>query len=110
MPVLAFSPDGLLAVAGAGSSKGGSPVIRLLNAADGLKAMPSIVTTVGSIDALGFSTDGKRLTGGASQDWILLFDASTGQEQGNMSTSSWMGVDSIVFSPDNKIIASGRSR
>jgi len=109
-PVLTFSPDGRTLASGWGADGGGMahPLIRLWDVAAGLKAIRTIYTSSASIDALSFSPDGKTLAASPGQGAILLFDGSTGQAQGTITTADRMRIVSIVFSPDNKTLAAGR--
>jgi sugar lactone lactonase YvrE len=106
-PVLAFSPDGrTLAAGGAADLKGGSPFIRMWDVATGLKSIRTIDTSHACIDALCFSPDGKTLA--AAPGEVLLFDASTGQGIGTIKIADQMDVGAIAFSPDSRILATGR--
>ena len=109
-PVLAFSPDGrTLASGGAADAENTrAPLIRLWDAAAGLKPIRTIDTSLDKIRALKFSADGKTLVAAPGQGSILLFDVSTGLLMGTIVTPDRMGIFSIAFSPDSKIFAAGR--
>ncbi len=110
VPVLAFSTDGrTLASAGNDGGNGSAtPLIKLWDAAAGLKPIRTINTFVDKIGALSFSRDGKTLAASPGQGSILFFDVSTGLAEGAIRMADRMGVTSIVFSPDDKTIAAGR--
>jgi WD40 repeat protein len=106
-PVLAFSQDGrTLAAGGDADGKSGSRLIRMWDVAAGLKPIRTIDTSVANIHTFSFSPDGKTLA--AARGDILLFDALKGQASGIIRIADQMNVCSIVFSPDSRILATGR--
>jgi WD40 repeat protein len=70
----------------------------------------SIIQTLaghsGSVMAVAFSPDGKRIASGSDDGTIKLWDAATGEPQKTLAGhSAW--VTAVAFSPDGKRIASG---
>lgn len=59
----------------------------------------------GSVNAIVFSPDGKRIASGFSNSGITVWDSITGAQKYNLRHSS--SVTAIAFSPDGKQIVSG---
>src|SRR5438552_657019 len=63
------------------------------------------------ISCAGFAPDGRTVAAGGSdfQNWVRLWDASTGKESATLSNRDKDTVESVAFSPDSKALAAGRS-
>ena len=74
------------------------------------EAWASLIQTLaghsGSVWAVAFSPDGKRIASGSGDETIKLWDATTGDLQKTLAGHSG-SVWAVVFSPDGKWIASG---
>ena len=95
----AFSPDGKLLAAAAGSQ------VTLWNLADGT-AGKTLAEHTDAITALAFSPDGTLLATGAGDNTVILWDVAKG-EAGRKLTEQPAHITCLAFSPDGKQLASG---
>ena len=65
-----------------------------------------IYQSMGGVNSVAFSPDGKMLTSGSSDNSVRLWNVSTGKEIARMEGHS-QSVYSVTFSPDGKMLASG---
>ena len=115
---VAFSPDGKTLAAGDGWREGN---VCLLDVATG-KQKQKLMGHGSRVNSVAFSPDGKTLAsgsrvrsfhsgGGFREDHsktLLLWDVATGRQKGTF-TGHKDGVNSVAFSPDGEILASGGS-
>jgi WD40 repeat protein len=107
---IAFSPDGKV-LASAGSDN----TIRLWDVATGQLIGQPLTGHTNWVNSVAFSPDGKILASGSADATIRLWDtstmlsanAATGQPAVDVLTGHMSGVESVVFSPDGTILASG---
>ena len=75
-------------------------------------ARPGIAALTGSlgpVNSVAFSPDGKTLASGSSDDWVRLWDVATHQQIGDPLTGHTGPVESVAFSPDGKTLATASS-
>ena len=110
---VAFSPDGKIIASGGACAEGMCPGITLLDTQTGdqLKSFGGLHTTL----SISFSPDGKMLAS-SGDEWnsnIRLWDVSTGELHKTLTERTYSedfegrDVNSVVFSPDGNMIASG---
>ncbi len=97
---LVFSPDG--AILASGSADG----IKLWNATTGA-VLRTLTEHRGNVFSVSFSSNGKIMASGSSDDTIKLWNTSTGDELLLNMTKHTEDVNSVDFSPDGTTLASG---
>ena len=65
-----------------------------------------MTNTRGGVNALAFSSDGKMLASGGSDNTVQLWNIVTG-EPITTFTGHTNGINALTFSPDNRTLASG---
>jgi len=93
---IAFNYDGTVLVTGGGG-------VKLWEVATG----KALRTLPGDARVLSFSSDQKTIAGAGGTE-VKLWNAKTGQDQQTLEGSQ-LGVDSVAFSPDGKLLAVGNS-
>jgi hypothetical protein len=92
---VAFSPNGKVLASG-----GGDNLIRLWDPTTGQK-IRLLAGHLGCVRSLAFSPDGKVLAS-AGDDWVRLWDVSTGKELGRPVSAR---SNFVVFAPKGKLLA-----
>jgi WD40 repeat protein len=106
--VHAFSPRGDLLASSANS--GAIVLWRVVPGADGTKRLESfnpdrkLVGHAGSVNAIAFFPDGKRMLSGGSDDTVRLWDVNSGQPIGQPIVAA-AGAEAVAVSNDGKTIA-----
>jgi len=105
---LAFRPDGRRIASGSWDGK-----IYIRDASTGKLAGPGVIPTHSrSIAALDYSPDGKRIVAAqdqqdAKKSVLQLWDAETGAAIGPPLTGHSAGLETVAYSPNGDVIASG---
>ena len=105
---LALSPDGTRIASGHNSYLPGhndNKTPLLLWNTDSKESIPLDKHT-GWVQALAFSSDGKKLASGSTDKMVLLWNTTTG-ELLKTFTGHTGGISALTFSPDNRTLASG---
>jgi WD40 repeat protein len=98
---VAFSPDGLLALSGAGDKK-----LKLWDVASG-REIRTFAGHAGGVRSVAFSPDGRLALSGASDSALKLWDVASGREVWTISKRHKGDVNSVAFSPDGGLALSG---
>jgi WD40 repeat protein len=103
---IAFSPDGKLLASGTGGfldgKQGGE--VRVWDVAAGKVTLTPPGWENGDVQAVTFSSDGKRLTAGGSLG-IRVWDVATGKPEKEIKTEA--AILALTFSPDGKVLVAG---